>query len=375
MTNKEYTQLKNFIHKTLYETLTLKDYEKVIEAIGGDIRSHGYESWQISTICHNLYSEEAKSNLTFYTETRSFYCFSECCCSYNLITLVQQRFMVLNKEKTRIQCLKYICKLCGIPFDFKEKEVVRRNSFDWKSQLLKYTKNGKDLLYKKYPKQVVKYLGNILYKGWLDEGISESTMLKYHISWYEYKKQVTIPCFDKDNNLIGIRVRNTIKEIVDKGKKYMPFKLLDGTEYKFKTNNYLFGENYNLNEIKRTKILYLVESEKAVLKADTFFGDKSCVLGMYGSVLGDRQLKTIIECQVSTVYICLDSDFTDFDSSEYEKFEEKVFKIYNKIKPFVQNVYVIYNNCGFDDMYKANCFDFDKERFETLLGACEKIES
>ena len=61
--------------------------------------------------------------------------------------------------------------------------------------------------------------------------------------------------------------------------KYLPLYLLDGTCYKFNTNNIFYGINYNKPRIEECGEVVVVEAEKSVLKADTFMGEKSNVIG------------------------------------------------------------------------------------------------
>jgi hypothetical protein len=110
------------------------------------------------------------------------------------------------------------------------------------------------------------------------------------------------------------------------------------------------------------------------LKADTWLGDKNITLALYGHNLTKEKLKYLISLGVQTLYICLDSDFEEIGSKEYDKFEKNVMKIYDQCKPYMKDIYVIYNNLGYKDMYKANCFDFDKERFDKLWESKELIE-
>ena len=372
MTEQEYEAFKNFIHELLYERMTLDDYEIIMRRLGANKRGDRY-----NTICHNI--NGGGYNLAFNKETRSFCCFSECSCSYSLLSLIKKRRELLGEPCSTYQSLKWLCNELGIEFNFKEEiKQVNTNIYKWQNNLLKYTKNkNKNIELRVYDKKILNYFPKIYHTDWIDYGISEEVLDKYNIGWYNYKQQITIPCYRQNGDLIGIRVRNMNPEI---DIKYIPLQLLDGTEFNFPTNEVFYGENFNWINVQRTKSVILVESEKTVMKYESWYGAKNNIcLGLYGSVLSNAKLKKLLSWNCETFYICLDSDFESIEYSNndekitpYEKFEKKVMKIYNKLKPYGK-VYVIYNNLGFKDCYKFSITDYEKEQFEQLWKKKEEI--
>ena len=374
MTEQEYEAFKNFIHELLYERMTLDDYEIIMRRLGANKRGDRY-----NTICHNI--NGGGYNLAFNKETRSFCCFSECSCSYSLLSLIKKRKELLGEPCSTYQSLKWLCNELGTEFNFKEEvKQVNTNIYKWQNTLLKYTKNkNKNIELRVYNKKILNYFPKIYHTDWIDYGISEEVLDKYNIGWYNYKQQITIPCYRQNGDLIGIRVRNMNPEI---DIKYIPLQLLDGTEFNFPTNEVFYGENFNWTNVQRTKSVILVESEKTVMKYESWYGAKNNIcLGLYGSVLSNAKLKKLLSWNCETFYICLDSDFESIEYSNndekitsYEKFEKKVMNIYNKLKPYAKSVYVIYNNLGFENCYKYSITDYTREQFEKIWNNKEKIE-
>ena len=374
MTEQEYEAFKNFIHELLYERMTLDDYEVIMRRLGANKRGDRY-----NTICHNI--NGGGYNLAFNKETRSFCCFSECSCSYSLLSLIKKRRELLGEPCSTYQSLKWLCNELGIEFNFKEEvKQVNTNIYKWQNSLLKYTKNkNKNIELRVYNKKILNYFPKIYHTDWIDYGISEEVLDKYNIGWYNYKQQITIPCYRQNGDLIGIRVRNMNPEI---DIKYIPLQLLDGTEFNFPTNEVFYGENFNWTNVQRTKSVILVESEKTVMKYESWYGAKNNIcLGLYGSVLSNAKLKKLLSWNCETFYICLDSDFESIEYSNndgkitsYEKFEKKVMNIYNKLKPYAKSIYVIYNNLGFENCYKYSITDYTREQFEKIWNNKEKIE-
>ena len=374
MTEQEYEAFKEFINKVLYEQMTEDDYYIVMRRLGANKRGDRY-----NTICHNI--NGGGYNLAFNKETRSFCCFSECSCSYSLLSLIKKRRELLGEPCSTYQSLKWLCNELGIEFNFKEEvKQVNTNIYKWQNSLLKYTKNkNKNIELRVYNKKILNYFPKIYHTDWIDYGISEEVLDKYNIGWYNYKQQITIPCYRQNGDLIGIRIRNMNPEI---DIKYIPLQLLDGTEFNFPTNEVFYGENFNWTNVQRTKSVILVESEKTVMKYESWYGAKNNIcLGLYGSVLSNTKLKKLLSWNCETFYICLDSDFESIEYSNndekitsYEKFEKKVMNIYNKLRPYAKSVYVIYNNLGFENCYKYSITDYTREQFEKLWNNKEKIE-
>ena len=376
MTEQEYEAFKEFINKVLYEQMTEDDYYIVMRRLGVNHRGNRFQS-----CCHHSNPNEGGYNLAFNPNSKSFMCFSQCSCSYSLLSLVKKHKELTDGKCSTWSAMKFICDQVNIPFNFKEEvKQVNTNIYKWQNSLLKYTKNkNKNIELRVYNKKILNYFPKIYHTDWIDYGISEEVLDKYNIGWYNYKQQITIPCYRQNGDLIGIRIRNMNPEV---DIKYIPLQLLDGTEFNFPTNEVFYGENFNWTNVQRTKSVILVESEKTVMKYESWYGAKNNIcLGLYGSVLSNAKLKKLLSWNCETFYICLDSDFESIEYSNndekitsYEKFEKKVMNIYNKLKPYAKSVYVIYNNLGFENCYKYSITDYTREQFEKLWNNKEKIE-
>ena len=376
MTEQEYEAFKEFINKVLYEQMTEDDYYIVMRRLGVNHRGNRFQS-----CCHHRNPNDGGYNLAFNPNSKSFMCFSQCSCSYSLLSLVKKHKELVDGKCSTWSAMKFICDQVNIPFNFKEEvKQVNTNIYKWQNSLLKYTKNkNKNIELRVYNKKILNYFPKIYHTDWIDYGISEEVLDKYNIGWYNYKQQITIPCYRQNGDLIGIRVRNMNPEI---DIKYIPLQLLDGTEFNFPTNEVFYGENFNWTNVQRTKSVILVESEKTVMKYESWYGAKNNIcLGLYGSVLSNAKLKKLLSWNCETFYICLDSDFESIEYSNndgkitsYEKFEKKVMNIYNKLKPYAKSIYVIYNNLGFENCYKYSITDYTREQFEKIWNNKEKIE-
>lgn len=376
MTEEEFTQLNYFINDLLYNKMTIDDYYYIMEKLGASKRLNRF-----SAICHETNS--TKTNLSFDEESRCFYCFSGCNCSYSLLSLIKKNRKLCGENDKTIPSLKWLCEQLNIEFNFKE-EVGKSNTdrYNWKASLMKYLKNGKkNCELPKYDKDILNFFPQVYHEDWINYGISEETMEKYNIHYYPYRSQIVIPCYTHDGDLCGIRIRNMNKELTDNGMpKYMPLELLNGTQYKFQTNMCFYGENFNSEIIKKKKTVMLVEAEKTVMKYDTWFPNENICLGLFGSAIGKEQIKYLIDLGVENIILGIDSDYevvetsdNDNEKTKYELFEEKVVKLYNQLKPYFLNIYILYNNLEFDNCYKFSPTDYTKEQFNQLWESKELI--
>lgn len=371
MNNEEYEALKQF-YIDVEDKLTLSDYEEILEENDFHICYKNNKEWRIKTACHNIDIKDAHPNLRFNLDNRVFTCFSSCSCSYNIYTLLQKRYKLIGKSDRSIDILKYICEFKGIKFNFSiNNSPLTSNKSNWKKILSKYNKDIKTFDKIVYDKKDIEIFSKKYHTDWLDYGISEEVLDKYNIRYYDYQSQIVIPCYDKVGDLIGIRIRNMNP---DCNAKYKPLKTLDGTLYAFPTEYYFYGENFNLERIRKRKEVWLVEAEKSVLKAETWFGDDNITLGLYGLNLSPQKVNTLISAGVNVAVIMIDSDFHTMneDNEEYEIFEKNVEKLAQQLKPYMK-VYVCYNNQGFDG-YKYSPFDFTREQFDILYKNKEEID-
>ena len=371
MTEQEYEQFKNFIHELLYERMTLDDYEIIMRRLGANKRGDRY-----NTICHNI--NGGGYNLAFNKETRSFCCFSECSCSYSLLSLIKKRRELLGEPCSTYQSLKWLCNELGIEFNFKEEvKQVNTNIYKWQNSLLKYTKNYSNATNQIYDKSILNYLTPCYYEPWLKEGMTKESLDKFDIRFYNRLQQVVIPVYDDEGNLVGTHDRNTNPELIDYA-KYDHLRMLDGTEYKFQMGLVLYGLNMNKADIERTGTAILFESPKSVMIMDGFY-DYNTSVGMFGMNLQRAKLKLLLKYGVSKFVIALDRQYQNVMidgeyTKEFIKYREKVDRIIDMVKPYAQEISVVWDNDE-DRLldYKDAPCDKGKEVWEQLYERREIV--
>ena len=365
-TEQEREQFNNFINEVLYEKLTTQDYYNIMRKLGADNRGNRF-----NTICHNI--DKGGFNLAFNEDEKYFTCFSECGCSYSLLSLVKKRRELLGEPCSTVSSMKWICEQVGIAFNFKEEvKKVNNNIYNWLG-ILNYSNKNKIVENNVYDNYVLSVLDDCIYEPWLKEGITEETQKKYQIKWYNRKQQVVIPVRNVDGLLVGTHCRNTNPELVEYGFKYDHLRMLNGDEYKCQMGLELFGLNYNKINIEKSKEVILLESPKSVMQADSFNMPNICV-GMFGMNFSVQKLKLLLTLGVENFTIALDRQYDVMRGKEWERYKIKVNKIIDIIKPYAKEISIIYD----DDIerlldYKDSPTDKGEDIFNKLYKSREKL--
>ena len=356
--------------KKLKKALTLAHYDMIIQRLGIPIFSKSNSEWRLWTGDKNVNPLEGSPKLIFYPDSHIFMGYTAGR-SYDIISLVQTRLALLKQPCSFLDACQFIIDTTNINPDSISHIKKEGHVYDWSNleRFIRVRKYGNQL--SEYNRNIIDTLPPLYPQAWIDEGISEETMEKYQIRYYERCNQTVIPCFDDEARLVGVRVRNWDKDRVEQA-KYMPLVTLDGQCYKFNTNQVFYGINYNKPEIERTGKVIIVESEKAVMKLDTYMGEHNIALGMYGSNLGIQRRNQLLKMGVNTVSYVVDNDFIGQDDEFFEQWREKI-RHFIKLWDGFCRVEIVWDNLGLLGP-KENATDRTKEVWEQLWENREIIE-
>ena len=356
--------------KKLKRALTLAHYDMIIQRLGIPIFSKSNSEWRLWTGDKNVNPLEGSPKVIFYPDSHIFMGYTAGR-SYDIISLVQTRLSLLKQPCSFLDACQFILDTTNINPDSISHVKKEGHVYDWSNleRFIRVRKYGNQL--SEYNRNIIDTLPPLYPQAWIDEGISEETMDKYQIRYYERCNQTVIPCFDDEARLVGVRVRNWDKDRVEQA-KYMPLVTLDGQCYKFNTNQVFYGINYNKPEIERTGKVIIVESEKAVMKLDTYMGRHNIALGMYGSNLGIQRRNQLLKMGVNTVSYVVDNDFIGQDDEFFEQWREKI-RHFIKLWDGFCRVEIVWDNLGLLGP-KENATDRTKEVWEQLWENREIIE-
>ena len=304
----------------------LKEYiwkNKKIEYILNDIGCHNIkynekkEYWSASQPDgDNLQGVNIRNNK--YLNYRSFSRAIDYEDNKDLISLVET-----TKQLSFIEAIKYLHKILDLPFEFKKKEDSPKKKVDhlniFKRQLRSNRKaiNVDDIHI--LDDKLLDDFVPMLHIDWYREGIMPWTREKFKLA-YSYKhKRVVIPMrYWLTGELLGFNQRTTVENYEEFGIK----KYFITPTYPKALNLYGLYENYD--SIQRAGYVVVAESEKSVLKRDSF-GDGT-VVALSGKSVSDEQVRILIGLNVEIV-IGLDKDV---DVSEVRHMCEK-FKNARKV--------------------------------------------
>ncbi len=158
---------------------------------------------------------------------------------------------------------------------------------------LPYNEHGEKVIYDpSILDQYSKYKWN---KRFLDDGILPSSQYKFHVGYDEESNRISLPWKDSEGNIIGIIGRIDSDEKTNY--KYLPL-------IAFEKHKFLYGLYENKEYIKKSKEVYLFESEKSVLLGDSLNYRNFLALG--GNNISTTQVEQILKLGVNKIIISLD---------------------------------------------------------------------
>ena len=336
----------NNIKKNISEN----DIFSFLQDLGGEPYKQG-NSIISRTICHNP-PHNGSHKLYYDIDRKFFHCFTECSCSYDIFSLIEQVKGMDFKES-----LKYTKEYFGYSSDSSSVDYSEQidmsffNTFNKKTEFKKLPS---------YNEKVLRVFDDKYHVSWVKDYISPDIMKKYNIKLDILKQRIIIPHYDIDDRLVGIRVRNLDEDMVERGMKYVPLFTSKTTNYRHMTGSNLYGLNVTKNNIEAVKKVVLFEGEKSVLALDTFYGGKGIGVGVSGANLSEYQRHILNKLDIEEVVIAFDKEFYKIGDSLEKFYAEKIEKtIINKLKASY-NVSVIWDTKDLLD-YKDSPTDKGKD--------------
>ena len=306
------------------------------------------------TICHNENADEASMKLYYYRNTKVFVCYTSCG-TMSIFKLLKHYYETRGIEydwvtdiyNVVIDCANFNPHLVFVApkyHSLKEKYGQERKELT----LPAYNEGALDTFIRRHPAE------------WLAEGISDTAMSKFDIRYSISQNKIIIPHRDVSGRLVGIRGRALNEWEIENVGKYMPVKL-EQTWYKHPLSMNLYGLYENKDIIKKNKICYVFESEKAVMQFESF-NMPHCAVAVCGSQFNKYQLNLLLKyCKPQEIVIC-------FDKEEKEGEDVYFNKLYTLCKKYTAyaNFSFIYDRLGLLDL-KDSPTDRGEEVFKKLL--------
>lgn len=293
------------------------DYiETILEKLGHScIKNHGkYFS------CMNLDGDNPgaivvyKDNLYVCNHTRNW--------EGNILNLVAN-----EKRITFGKALQWICNVTGIEADEYNNVEITLPFGGFYKDIIKIQNNG-EIYLKEYLESDLPSPNSGLSKKFFDDGISYKVQELHGIRMCHDENCILIPIFDRYDRLVGCKARNNdpSADFSNRWWAYLPY---------LKTS-VVYGLNFNYNHIIDKSIMFIGESEKAPLQAQSF--ECNLFVSPGGHKLDPVQCKQIKSVMSKRIVLAYDEDI----SEEELQFEANKLVIKNTL--FKNQVGYIYDN-------------------------------
>ena len=351
-----------FNKNEIRDSLSIENIFELLVDFGGEPE---YSNFGIlcSTICHNPPGEGSRK-LYFYSNSNLFRCYTDCDRYFDIFELVIKVAKIQwDKDFNLNDSIKWIASKFNISGETIEEDEYKTLE-DWKIQQVE-TKN-KNIILKEYnPIILTRFNYNVKIQPWLDEGISQDILNKSIIGFYPGGDQITIPHFDENNRLIGVRGRTLIKETSEVYGKYMPLKI-NNQFYTHPLGMNLYNFNNSKENIKRMKKAIIFEGEKSPLLYRSYFGiENDITVACCGSSLSSYQMQLLIKNNVEEIIIAFDRQFQEINDKEFQRLKRKLLQIGSKYKSYVNISFIFDKNMITD--YKDSPIDKGPDNFLKLF--------
>lgn len=255
-----------FDKSEIRNNLTIENIFDLLQEWGGEPQ---YSDFGIlcRTICHNQPGEGSKK-LYYYNNSGLFRCYTECG-NFDIFELVIKIANIQWKKVYDLNdAVRWIAQKFGMTGKFEE-DPEEKALDDWK-YLENYERiqdieiKTNNVILKEYDNNILdKFNYKLKIKPWLKEGINQSSINRAKIGYYPGGDQITIPHFDVNGRLIGVRGRTLCEEEGLNYGKYRPLKI-NKELYNHPLGMNLYNLNNSKENIKLIKKAIIFESEDSL---------------------------------------------------------------------------------------------------------------
>lgn len=316
-------------YKEIVDNLRTESVIELMTKLGADRYKEEDDCIIFPTICHNIDSQNASLKLYYYKNTKLFVCYSNCQ-TMSIFNFLKQYYETRGIEYDWVNDICNVVLNCSnfsprltftSPRTTSLKELYGREN---KSvRLPEFSKGVLEAFIKRYPPE------------WLEDGISREAMDKYNIRYSISQNKIIIPHYDAEGRLVGIRGRALNDWEIENVGKYMPIKM-EQTWYKHPLGMNLYGLYQNKENIKKKKICYVCESEKAVMQCESF-SQPNCAVAVCGSSFSKWALNLLLKCAApEEIVICFDKE----ELPNEHKYFDKLYSLCQKYKNYCRFSFV-----------------------------------
>ena len=348
-------------YKEIIDNLKIESVIDLMKRLGADRYKDEGKHIIFPTICHNTDASDASMKLYFYKNSKLFQCYTECG-SMSIFKFLKHYYETRDIEYDWVSDIYNVIMDCS-NFNPNMGFAAPR----YKSLREKFGQERKEIQLPSFNEGVLDAFIKYYPPEWLRDNISREAMDKFNIRYSISQNKIIIPHLDVDGRLVGIRGRALNEWEVENVGKYMPVRL-EHTWYKHPLSMNLYGVYENKENIKKTGVCYVFESEKSVLQFESF-GLPHCAVAVCGSQFNKYQLNILLRhCRPNEIVICFDSEETEGET----KYFDKLYAIGKKYNQYC-NFSFIYDRSRLLEM-KDSPSDKGEEIFKKLIEKRARIK-
>lgn len=320
------------------------------------------------TICHNL-PGEGSPKLYYYSNTQLCHCYTGCAePSFDIFELVIKAMKLqrdLDWELYDAMC--FVAAYFGLAESARPETANKLKDWDiFKRYDVESAHYSSFVSLKEYDSSILERFAYPQIYCWEKEGISSETLKANQIGYYAGGEQISIPHFDIQGRLIGIRGRALVDDEAKRWGKYRPL-IINKVTYSHPLSMNLYNLNNSKDNIRCSKTAIIFESEKSTLLFSTYYGKENDIsVACCGSSLSSYQIELLARLGVREIIVAFDRQFQEIGDTEFIRLKNKLCNIYNKYNNQI-SVTAIFDK-GMITSYKASPIDEGMKKFEKLLN-------
>ena len=351
----------------LKDKLEVEQIFDLLELWGGE-PEYTSKGLVAQTICHNLPGEGSRK-LYYYSGTKLFVCYTGCQePSFDIFELcIKVKKKQEDKKWELYDAMEYIATYFGFSSAAARSEAPELEDWEYFKRHASppYTSASARIQLPEYNPIILSRFSYPRIGPWEKEGISPATCKRNFIGYYPGGEQITIPHFDIDNRLIGIRGRTLVEEVAEKYGKYMPLKI-GKRLYTHPLSMNLYNLNNSSRNIRKARSAIIYESEKSCLMHQTYYGlENDISVACCGSSISNYHIELLRSLGVQEIIIAFDRQFVEIGDEEFKRLKAKLIHIRERYGSVVR-VSAIFDKHMITP-YKASPIDIGPEVFEQLL--------
>lgn len=358
--NDKNLQLLDVKPQDIVQLLTIPQIIKIMVENGAEKYEEYIDHVIFPTLCHNSYGNSMSMKLYYYDNTKLFRCYTGCDEVMNIFKVIQ-RIREINREKFIFSEVMYsLLSFCNL-------EDLQVENDKYIPIFNKYQKQLPLNTLKTHDPRVLSCFIKHHTPEWLKEGITHDTHDYFRVGFSIANNSISIPHFDYNGALVGIRGRRMDFKDHSGIAKYAPL-TVEGKLYAHPLSLNLYGIWENREGIAKSRRVIIFEGEKSVMKHRVMYGKDSNAVACCGSNINIVQIRLLsMNFAIQEIIVAFDKEYTSYPSDVATRYFEKLYGLSQKYNNYANISFIFDTNNLLEE--KDAPVDKGQAVFEQLFNA------